>query len=166
MDLSGSWDYILRIAGSRLASNKTRYHIDQFGDELEIIGTAGEVAARRFLGMDEALHTGFDGGVDLLYDGLKVDVKTTRLTPKVEHRFLQYPIMKDIHADIVLMVAVEPGEKIATVLGYATKAQILRHAVNRDRLLPCREVPIRELTPPWRLLQRHMREVYRARQDG
>ena len=65
MDLSGSWDYIREIARSRLAHNKTSHHVSEFGEGIELIGVAGEIVARRFLGLPETIHQRFDGGVDL-----------------------------------------------------------------------------------------------------
>ena len=43
MDLSGSWLYIERIARSRLAHNKSRYHVSEYGDGIETLGVAGEL---------------------------------------------------------------------------------------------------------------------------
>ena len=159
MDLSGSWEYIEQIARSRLATNKTERHIASYGDGLEIMGAAGELAARRFLGLDEELHTGFDGGIEFEYAGVTVDVKTTLFTPRLEHRFLQYPFSKPLRADIVLMVAVEPQEKMAAILGYATRHEVLSRNVNRKRAYPCREVPVCELKPGWMLLKKHVQET-------
>ena len=151
MDLSGSWDYIREIARSRLAHNKTSHHVSEFGEGIELIGVAGEIVARRFLGLPETIHQRFDGGVDLSYGGYKVDVKTTVLTPNISHRYLQWPEFKRIRSDVVLLTAVDPLTMIGTVLGYANRADILRSPINRERFQACHEIPVTELHPAWEL---------------
>jgi hypothetical protein len=151
MDLSGSWDYIIEIARSRLAHNKTSHHVSDFGDGIELIGVAGEIVARRFLGMPETIHARFDGGVDLRYGGYKVDVKATVLTPNISHRFLQWPENKRIKSDVVLLTAIDPITKIGTVLGYASRSDILNSTINRERFQACYEIPVPELHPAWEL---------------
>jgi hypothetical protein len=152
MDLSGSWKYIEDVAKSRLAHNKTKRHVDDYGEYIEIIGAAGEVVARRFLGLKEKLHEEFDGGVDLVYLGRRIDVKATVLTPKVQHRHLQFPIYKPIKSDIILLTAISMEQKIGTVIGYALKSEVLSAKVNNGRDYPCREIPISELHPAWILI--------------
>lgn len=151
MDLSGSWNYIKRISRSRLAHNKTSHHVSDYGDGIELIGVAGEIVARRFLGLPEELHEGFDGGVDLVYGGMKVDVKATLLTPNIGHRFLQWPETKRIKSDIVLLTAVDPILQIGTILGYANRHDVLNAHVNYERFNPCHEIPVRDLKPAWEL---------------
>ena len=140
MDLSGSWSYITDVARSRLAHNKTPHHVSTYGDGIEILGAAGEICARRFLGLGEELHDGFDGGCDLLYAGKRIDVKATIMTPKMSYRFMQWPLNKNIKSDIVLMTAVDPLSKQATVIGYATREQIAG-------------APVNNLRPAWKLLE-------------
>ena len=101
MDLKASWPYIVEVVRQRLAHNKTEYHISDYGTDIEILGAAGELAARRFLGVSEILHTEFDGGTDIYWNGIRIDVKATHLTPKVNHRYLQYPERKSVKADMV-----------------------------------------------------------------
>ena len=65
MDLSGSWPYIESTARDRLSHNKTRRHVSDYGEGIEVIGVAGEIVVRRFLGLCEEVHDGFDNGVDM-----------------------------------------------------------------------------------------------------
>jgi hypothetical protein len=153
MDLRGSWEYIERIARSRLALNKTAHHVSDFGEEIEVMGVAGEVAARRFLGLSEKVHLGFDRGSDLEFVGYKIDVKATRMTARMEHRYLQWPLWKRIQADIVLMTAVDVRLKLATVLGFSWKEEIEHAPINMTRRQPCREIPVAQLHPMWELFQ-------------
>ena len=152
MDLAGSWDYIEQVAAERLRNNKTAHHVSLYGPEIETQGAAGELAARRFLGLSEQLHTHFDGGADILLNGYTIDVKTTVLTPKIGFRYLQWPHWKPLFAQIVLMTAVDMQQRSCVVIGYATKAELLRAPVNRRRDFPCREIPVRDLHPASDLL--------------
>ena len=74
---------------------------------MDIIGAAGEVAARRFLGLPEKLHNHFDGGVDLNWRGYRVDVKSTAISDYLGKQYLQYPEYKWINADIILMMGID-----------------------------------------------------------
>ena len=152
MNLSRDWDYLVKVATLRLASNKTPRHVSLFGSEIELIGAAGELAARRFLGIDEALGTTFDGGVDLEYAGRTIDVKATKMTPKLRYRYLQWPEWKPVKSDIILLTAVDVLEKNATVVGFALREEIKDGAVNYERDIPCYEIPILKLRSPWELL--------------
>lgn len=152
MDLSGSWSYIQSTAKSRLAHNITPRHVYEYGEGIELLGVAGEIIARRFLGLDEQIHEGFDHGVDILFYGMKIDVKATLLTPKIAHRFLQWPVWKRVKSDIVLLTAVDPLTRQGTVLGYATRAEIVCSPVNQERDWPCHEIALDKLHPAWELV--------------
>lgn len=162
MDLSGSWQYVQQIAKSRLAHNKTRFHVSQYGEGIELVGAAGEIAARRYLGLEEKLHVHWDGGVDIEFDGLRIDVKATTLTPKVNYRFLQWPLRKPVKADIVLMTAVDPITKQAVILGYATKQEVEKAEINHDRPQACREISVQELHPAYLLVARRLGNIARG----
>jgi hypothetical protein len=157
MNLSGSWEYIQGIARNRLAHNKTIRHVTEFGEGIEVLGVAGEIIARRFLGLEEFVHDGFDYGVDIHWFGMKIDVKATVLTPKINFRYLQWPAWKKVRAGIVLFTAVDPLTKSGTVIGYATKDEILQAPVNMERFSPCHEIPVSELHPGWELLMERAR---------
>lgn len=147
MDLSGEWDYIEEIARQRLSNNKSRHHVSRYGDGIETIGAAGELAARRCLNLSESLHIRRDNGIDILWRGWRVDVKTTKLTPRIQHRFLQWPKDKPIKCDIVLMVAVDTSQKSAELLGFAFAYEIMCAPVNYSRDFPCHEIPVGQLIP-------------------
>ena len=152
MDLKGSWPYIESVARSRLSHNKTERHIDTYGEGIEVIGAAGEIIVRRFLGLPEQVHDHFDHGIDLEYYGLTVDVKATILTPNAPYRYLQWPNWKKLRADIVVMTAIDPLNRLGTVIGYARKDEILRAPLNPNRPTPCREIPFPHLHPAWELV--------------
>jgi hypothetical protein len=152
MDLSGSWEYIEKAARGRLAHNKTKRHVYDYGESLEIIGVAGEVIARRFLGLPELVHEGFDNGIDIEYFGMKMDVKATILTPNASHRFLQWPDWKKIHAEYIIATVIDPINQLGTVIGYARKSEIFNAPINKTRSTPCHEIPFVELHPAWELI--------------
>jgi len=158
MDLSGDWDYIEAVAQARLANNKGPHHVSCYGTEIETIGAAGELAARRCLHLSEDLHVHRDNGTDIEWRGWKIDVKTTQLTPLVDHRFLQWPEGKPIKCDIVLMAAVDVKSKRAKVLGFVASSDIARAPVNPNRRFPCHEIPVKSLIPTnklYELAKRH-----------
>ncbi len=152
MDLSASWDYLEQTASFRLAHNKTPRHVSQYGPDIELMGAAGELAARRFLGLPETLHTSFDHGADIIWNDLRLDVKATHLTARFDHRFLQWAVWKRIKSDIVVMTAIDMRQKFGVVIGYAFKGDIEVAPINSDRETPCHEIPVRELRPAWELL--------------
>lgn len=163
MDLSGSWEYAKRIAESRLANNKTQHHVSEYGEGIELIGVLGEIAARRYLGLREKLHVNWDGGVDINFDGMTIDVKATLLTPKVKFRFLQWPINKPIKSDYILMAAVDPVTKQAVILGYATRSEVQKAKINYDRAYACREISVQKLHPAYDLVAMRLKNISRGK---
>lgn len=151
MDLSKDWPVLQRVSRARLAHNKTRFHIAKYGPEIELLGTAGEFAARRFLGLSTTLHDKFDGGVDLIWRGWTVDVKTTKLVKTLDRRSLQWPEGKPCKADLVLLVAVNTHTKRACAVGWIWARDVVLAPVNTERHQPCHELPIPTLMPLWRL---------------
>jgi hypothetical protein len=152
MDLSDSWLYLQHVAKSRLANNsRTPHHENRQGEGIELIGAAGELAARRFFGIEEKLHEHFDGGIDLVIANMRIDVKSTLLTPRFHYRFLQWPRWKEVHGDFILMMAVDVLRQKATVVGYATREEIKTAPINLTRSTPCHEIPVSDLHPAWEL---------------
>jgi hypothetical protein len=145
MDLSPSWQYILDVAKHRLENNKTERHVSEYGDYIEVIGAAGELAARRFLQLNENLHEHFDGGCDIRYRDIRVDVKATVWTPRLMRRYLQWPIWKQIKADAILFTAINQDKQSAVIVGYALPHDIGRAPLNQARDIPCYEIPIPRL---------------------
>jgi hypothetical protein len=152
MDLSAQWQYIEDVAALRLLNNRTRRHVSQYGTYIETIGAAGELAARRFFHLPQELHAQLDGGTDMVYKGMRIDIKATVWTPRLQFRYLQWPISKPIKADIVLLTAVHEESRSAVVLGYALPRDIERAPVNTERDFPCYEIPIPRLRKASELL--------------
>ena len=151
MNLAPDWDYLKKVAERRLQNNQTIYHVDRYGDDIEVLGAAGELAARRFLGLPEKLHLTKDDGIDLYWRGWTVDVKATHMTKNLEHRFLQWPHYTPIKADIILMTAVHLKWRKATVIGFATGDEVNTAPINTERKSPCHEISVKLLHPAWRM---------------
>jgi hypothetical protein len=151
MDLSGSWEYIQTTARSRLARNKTPRHRHELGESAEVLGVAGELVARRFLGLSERVHEGFDHGIDIKWAGMRIDVKATLLTKNFAFRLLQWPIWKHVKSDIVLLTAVDPLTQVGVVVGYAFRREVEAAPINATRAYPCHEIRVQDLHHPWEL---------------
>jgi hypothetical protein len=141
MNLSSDWPYIQQIAAERLRHNKTARHRARYGAEIEIMGAAGELAARRYLGLDENLGTHFDGGIDLHLHGLTVDIKSTR----PYSRWLQVAYYKRVVADVILMMAVSMKHKTARPFGFAWRREILSAPLDLSMDDACHHIPVEEL---------------------
>jgi hypothetical protein len=147
IDLGEHWDYIECIARERLRHNVTSRHVSVYGDTIEVIGAAGELAARRFYGMPTVLGTYFDGGTDFTFRHLKFDVKATVWTLKIQFRSLQWPIWKPVKADVILFSAINIEKQTAILLGCATRNEIISAFINSTRYIACHEIPIQNLHP-------------------
>lgn len=152
MDLSPYWPLITETARYRLKNNVTDRHVADYGDEIEIMGVAGELAALIDLGHPIKLHVNFDGGIDFYHRGYSVDVKATKLTSKLNFRFLQWPHFKKVVADIIILSAVDIHNMNAVTVGYVTRDEIVRAPMNYSRRTPCREVPVEKMGPIWELM--------------
>ena len=150
---SGSGSYIESVDKRRFSHNKTDRHVREYGEYIEIIGAAGELVVRRFLGLSEELPVQFDGGVHLIFLGKTVYVKATKLTSMVLHRHLQWPLWKPITSDIIVLTAIDTELKYGELMGYALRSEVLKAKINYQRKFPCYEIPISELHPCNQLLQ-------------
>jgi hypothetical protein len=159
LNLSKDWAYIEKIASERLKHNKTEHHVSKYGTDIELLGAAGEFAARRFLGLPETLHTHFDGGADIAIGGLRIDVKATVWTPALSRRYLQWPYWKPIRSNIILMTAVLISAQTARIVGYATTQDILAADMNLERFTPCYEIPITDLRKAQELLNERKKRL-------
>lgn len=148
MDLSSDWPYIQHIAAERLRHNKTALHRANYGTEIEVMGAAGELAARRYLGLSEELGTHFDGGVDLSLHGLTVDIKSTRPWSK----WLQVAYYKRVVADVILMMSVHMKRQAARPFGFAWREEILAAPLDLRMDDACHHIPVEELHPVRELL--------------
>jgi hypothetical protein len=148
MNLSSDWPYIQQIAAERLRNNKTPRHRAKYGTEIEVMGAAGELAARRFLGLPENLGTTFDGGIDLYLHGITVDVKSTKPSSK----WLQVAYYKRVAADMILMMFVDTNRFEARPVGFAWRGEVLNAPLDLLMDDPCHRISIDDLHTPKELL--------------
>jgi len=141
MNLRSDWPYIQHIAAERLRNNKTPRHRSRYGTEIEVMGAAGELAARRYLHLPEELGTSFDGGVDISLHGITVDVKSTGPYAK----WLQVAYYKRVAADIILMMAVDMKRKNARPFGYAWRREVLSAPIDLLMDDACHSIAIEDL---------------------
>jgi hypothetical protein len=153
MDLVQQWPYIEQVAAERLQNNQTKRHVSQYGTYIEVIGAAGELAARRFFQLPETLHTHLDGGCDMYYKGMRIDIKATVWTPKLQFRYLQWPRTKPVRSDVILLTAVNIETKSAILAGYALPDDIKKAPINTERDFPCYEIPVPSLRKASALLR-------------
>lgn len=150
LPVADAWGYIQRVARRRMKLNRTRRHYANNGS-LELLGAANEVALRRYLGLGDRLHDSFDGGRDLVYRGVAIDAKATRWSRQPEKLHLQYQWFKERAAPVLVLGMVSVKRRRVRLLGYAYASQLLAQPVNSERPTPCRELPVTELEPMWKL---------------
>ena len=141
MNLRSDWPYIQQIAAERLRNNKTPRHRAKYGTEIEVMGAAGELAARRFLGLPEILGTTFDGGVDLSTHGITVDVKSTKPWSK----WLQVAYYKRVSADVILMMSVDMNKREVVPFGFAWRQEIFSAPLDLRMDDACHRIHISDL---------------------
>ena len=151
MDLSQDWDYIEEVAEERLRHNKTFRHVPSYGPSIEVLGAAGELAARKILQMPEQLGTRFDGGIDLISQGITIDVKSTH--PRSQ--WLQLAYYKRVTADILLMMSVNMDLKTAVARGFAWNHEILAAPIDLKQAQACHRIHRSKLHPISKLLTLH-----------
>ncbi len=168
IDLYASWGYLEQIAAERLVNNRTNRQFS-LGDtpeerkaymgDLEIIGAAGELAARLFLHLPAHLHTSFDGGTDIVWRNWNLDVKATPLRSNMQNSNLQWPSWKWIKSDIILLTAVDLRGKFAEMIGFAWNNELACAPHNPDAKVPCHEIPVPELHNIWNLWDLHDKQL-------
>lgn len=151
IDLSACWEKIEQAAHERLASNgRTTRQVSDDG-RLELLGAAGERAAREFLELGGDLHIGLDEGRDMTWKGWKLDVKTTKLAGGMAFYHLQWPVGKQIKPDIVFLWAVDLSRQWASPLGWTWGMELAKARINHHRPRPCYEIRVTELFNPYAL---------------
>jgi hypothetical protein len=146
-------EYILAVAEQRLRLNKHRKgHVSHWGDQLEKIGAAGELAARLLLSASPTkLSNGFDDGVDLYWRGYAIDVKSIMPTKPLGRYNLRIPVTSSLTADIFLLMAADVEEWKAFPIGWAWREEVAQAPINLQAYNPCRDIPVPELHRLWEL---------------
>lgn len=89
-----------------------------------LIGLYGEIAVSRYLGLDidETSRPGGDNGVDFVYNGYTIDVKTR---PQVGYDLMFYDDWSDLRADIFILVYINEETMVAKLPGWAWDYEVV-----------------------------------------
>lgn len=140
------WEYLEWVVAERLKNNKTKRHIESKNDIFEWEGVLGEIVVRRYLGLEEKLHTHLDNGIDLEENGNTFDMKGTQPTHwGLKYYHLQWPVDKTIVADYIVHSLVWKKKKQGMITGYTTRKLMARAPINFEQERPCREISIMKL---------------------
>ena len=149
-DLSASWKYIEYISAQRHKNNITVNHVDKYpwSEDLE---AAGELTGLKFFDVKkEQLSETFDGGYDLVYRGLRIDVKAT-------HHYGRYLLWPkccetrndgELRCDIAMSCQVDMDKMLGKANGFIPIVQLEKYPILYDDPKfehPCRAIPIKDL---------------------
>jgi hypothetical protein len=92
----------------------------------QYVGLLGEVVVKKYLGVDYELKSGFDGGFDLNYKGLKIDVKTMGRTVEPRENYVNNFIayQEKFDCDAYVFCSLNKTNYNLTVCGWVTKKQL------------------------------------------
>ena len=99
--------------------------------EQQIIGGIGEVIIRKTLGLPKpTFDKGFDGGIDLDYDGKTIDVKTMGRTvaPKPDYVNNFIAFQKNFDCDYLAFCSFNKINWVLTICGIIEKVEFLEKA--------------------------------------
>ena len=93
----------------------------------QYVGLLGETVVKNYLGVDNTFSSGFDGGYDLHYNGMKIDVKTMGRTvnpkPYYVNNFIAY--QSDFKCDAYIFCSINKKTSELTICGWVTKDELL-----------------------------------------
>lgn len=96
----------------------------------QYVGLLGETIVKQYLGIDTKFSNGFDGGYDLKYNGIKVDVKTmgrmVNPKPYYVNNFIAY--QSDFKCDAYIFCSINKKTSELTICGWVTKDELLERA--------------------------------------
>ena len=74
--------------------------------------------------------TGFDGGVDLVYEGIRMDVKTMGRTTDVRKDYVNnfIALQKSFDTDVYVFCSYNKTKNELTICGWTTKAEFIKKA--------------------------------------
>lgn len=109
--------------GNRFEFNGTK--------EQQFVGLIGEIMIKRLFGLYHEFKNGFDGGFDLVYKGLKIDVKTMGRNVDVKDYFVNNFVahQKKFDCDIYIFCSLNKKKNELTICGYVTKKELLQKSI-------------------------------------
>jgi hypothetical protein len=99
--------------------------------EEQFVGCIGESIVRELFSKERLNgEKGFDGGYDIVYKGVKIDVKTMGRTTDIRdyyvHNFIA--LQKDYNVDIYIFTSYNKIKKELTICGWITKEDFFKKA--------------------------------------
>lgn len=98
--------------------------------EEQYVGLLGETMVKNYLGVDDVLRNGFDGGYDIEFKGMKIDVKTMgrKVNPKLHYvnNFISY--QSDFNCCAYIFCSINKLTSELTICGWLTKKQLFSRA--------------------------------------
>ena len=118
------WDFVSKNnIGQRSKANGNK--------EQQYVGLLGEVMIKKHLGLDYSLSYGFDGGFDLNYKGLNIDVKTmgrmVNPRPYYVNNFIAY--QNKFNCDAYIFCSLNKTDYNLTICGWVTKPQLQERSI-------------------------------------
>ena len=118
-----TWEYLQEVnMGQRHSANGTKAQ--------QYTGLLGENMTRIILGLQPSFIPGYDGGHDLIMNGVKVDVKTMgrQVDPKHDYvnNFIGY--QKDLDAQMYIFCSMNKATSTLYICGLTSKYDLLNFA--------------------------------------
>lgn len=140
--------YFERIGNERWENNRhTSHNVEEVGPIGEKRGAYAEGDIQLRFDMPLVLGTHYDGGVDVVWHDLRINVKSTRLYSwrSMQGRNLQWPEDNPYLCDVAILVGVNLNNGLCIPQGWATIQEIMKAPLNKDRPTPCQEILIPNL---------------------
>jgi len=102
------------------------------GNKIEqYVGVISENTVRSYLGFNLIQPKGFDGGYDILYNGLKLDIKSMNRTvdPKPEYINNVFDVQIKYNCDGYIFTSLNKKDKTLTICGWITKKDFINKAI-------------------------------------
>ena len=99
--------------------------------EEQFVGCVGESVVREFFGLEWVDGSkGFDGGKDIEYEGIKIDVKTMGRTTDVKPYYVNnfIGLQKNYEVDIYIFTSFNKEKKELTICGWLPKKELFEKA--------------------------------------
>ena len=96
----------------------------------QLIGIISENTVREYLGYDLIKPIGFDGGYDILYNNMKMDIKSMNrnVDPKPNYINNVFDVQIKNESDGYIFTSLNKKNKSLTICGWITKTEFLEKA--------------------------------------
>jgi hypothetical protein len=102
----------------------------------QLIGIVAQCAIMDLMGYElpEVTHEA-DGGIDIVYDGIKIDIKTIacKSYPTLNYSAIIFANQKHYQTDVYIFSMVHREDKMLTITGWMDKADFFKKATMRKK---------------------------------